>query len=235
MNDRTEVAIVAAMEREIAPLVRGWEVILGPRFRFFERGNVIVLAGGIGPKAAREAADTVFTFRQPSLVISAGFAGALRESLPVGTVVVPTKVLSLTHEQTFRIEGGEGTLVSVDTISDSAAKQELARKFAADAVDMEAAAVAEVAQIRGVRFVAVKAISDSAKFELPPMANFIGSGGEFQTMRFVGHAALRPALWPALVKLKRNADKAANALCAYLARIQRAADVEQLFAGARAS
>lgn len=236
MNDRTEVAIVAAMEREIAPLIRGWEMILGPHYRFFERGNVIVLAGGIGPKAARAAADTVLTFRQPSLIISAGFAGALRESMSVGTVIVPTKVLAAGNEQTIRIEGGgEGTLVSVGSIADPVVKHDLAAKYAADAVDMEAAAVAEVARARGVRFAAVKAISDSARFELPPLSRFIDAGGEFQTMRFVAHVAIRPALWPALGKLKRNADKAANALCAYLARIQRAADVDQLFMGARAS
>ncbi len=235
MNDRTEVAIVAAMEREIAPLVRGWEMILGPRYRFFERGNVIVLAGGIGPKAAREAADTVLTFRQPSLIISTGFAGALRESLPIGTVIVPTKVLGAATEQTFRIEGGEGTLVSVDTIVDPVVKRDLGVKYAADAVDMEAAAVAEIAQARGVRFAAVKAISDGAGFELPPLSRFIDAAGEFQTMRFVAHAAIRPALWPALGKLKRNADKAANALSAFLARVQSAADVDQLFVSARAS
>lgn len=236
MNDRTEVAIVAAMHREIAPLVSGWEIILGPHYRFYEHGNVIAFCGGIGPEAARVAAETVLTFRQPSLIISAGFAGALRETLPVGTVIVPTKVLGATSEQTFRIEGGgEGTLVSVDSIVDSAVKRDLAAKYTADAVDMEAAAVAGVAQARGVRFVAVKAVSDSARFELPPMSHFIDADGEFQTMRFVAHAAFRPVLWPALSTLKRNADKAANALCACLARIQCAADVDQLFMGARAS
>ncbi|HEX6879871.1 MAG TPA: hypothetical protein VF135_05880, partial [Terriglobales bacterium] len=86
MNDRTEVAIVAAMEREIAPLVRGWEMILGPRYHYYERGNVIVVCGGIGPQCARDAADTVLTFRQPSVVISAGLAGSLRKDLPVGAL-----------------------------------------------------------------------------------------------------------------------------------------------------
>jgi adenosylhomocysteine nucleosidase len=233
MTDRTEVAIIAAMEREIAPLIRGWEMILGPRYRFFEHGNVIAFAGGIGPEAARAAADTVLTFRQPSLIISAGFAGALRESMPVGTVVVPTKVLAAGNEQTFRIEGGEGTLVSVDSIVDPAEKRNLATKYAADVVDMEAAAVAEVARNRGVRFAAVKAVSDSARFELPPLSRFIDADGEFQTMRFVAHVAFRPPLWPALGRLKRNAEKAAKALCAYLTRIQRAADVDQLFVGDR--
>ena len=111
----------------------------------------------------------------------------------------------------------------------------MVKKFAADAVDMEASAVAEVAQARGVRFVAVKAVSDSASFKLPPFGRFIDESGEFQTFRFVVHAAVRPGMWPALGKLKQNSAKAANALCEYLARIQGAADVDRLFLGARAS
>lgn len=235
MNDRTEVAIIAAMEREIAPLVRGWEMILGPRYRFFEHGNVIAFAGGIGPTAARAAAETVLTFRQPTLIISAGFAGALSESMSVGTVFVPTKVLGLPGEQTFSIESGEGTLASVAEIVNPRVKQELKNKYAADAVDMEAASVAAVAQARGVRFLAVKAISDEASFELPPMGRFIDSRGEFQTFRFAMHAAVRPALWSALGRLKRNADKAANALCEFLARIDSAASFNQLINTMRAS
>ncbi|HEU5402680.1 MAG TPA: hypothetical protein VFU86_15060 [Terriglobales bacterium] len=235
MNDRTEVAILAAMEREIAPLVRGWEMILGPRYHFFERGNVIAFAGGIGPEAARQAADTVLTFRQPSLIISAGFAGALRESLPVGTIIIPTKVLGIPEEQTFSIENGEGTLVSVDEIVNPRVKQALKDKYSADAVDMEAAAVAAIARARGVQFLAVKAISDEAGLELPPMRAFIDSRGEFQTFRFAMHAAVRPALWSALARLKRNADKAANALCEFLARIDSAASFNQLLNTMRAN
>lgn len=234
MNDRTEVAIIAAMEREIAPLIRGWSMILGPRYRFFERGNVIAFAGGIGPKAARAAAETVLTFRQPSLIISAGFAGALSESMPVGTVIVPTKVLGIPGEQTFSIENGEGTLVSVGEIVNPRVKEELKNKYVADAVDMEAASVAAVAQARGVRFLAVKSISDQASLELPPMGRFINNRGEFQTFRFALHSAVRPALWPALGRLKRNADKAANALCQFLARIDSAASYNHLLNTMRA-
>jgi adenosylhomocysteine nucleosidase len=235
MSDRTEIAIVAAMEREIAPLVNGWDVILGPRYRFYERGNVIACAAGIGPRAARQAAETVLTFRQPALIVSAGFAGALRGSLPVGTILVPTKVLGLPEQQTFSIENGEGTLVSVTEIVNPGVKLELKNKYAADAVDMEAASVASIAQARGVRFLAVKAISDEAGLELPPMSRFIDSRGEFQTFRFAVHAAVRPALWSALVRLKRNADKAANALCEFLARIDSAASYDQLIRTMRAS
>jgi adenosylhomocysteine nucleosidase len=235
MNDRTQVAIVAAMEREIAPLVRGWEMILGPRYHYYERDNVIVVCGGIGTQCAREAAETVTTFRQPTVLISAGLAGALDESLAVGSVVFPTKVLRDDDGQTFTIDGGAGTLVSVRSVMGPARKRVLAQKYSARAVDMEAAAVAEVAKAKGVRFLAVKAISDEVDFELPPMNRFIGANGEFHTVRFAIHAALHPGLWPALARLKRNSDIAVKALCDTLARITRASEVDAVLYSARAS
>jgi len=235
MNDRTQVAIVAAMEREIAPLVQGWEMILGPRYHYYERDNVIVVCGGIGMACARDAADTLMTFRQPSVIISAGLAGSLQESLPIGAVVFPTKVLRAEDEQTFTIEGGEGTLVSVRSVANADDKRELAKKYSAIVVDMEAAAVAEVAKARGVRFIAVKAISDDPAFEMPEMSRYIGTNGEFHTARFAIHAALRPAIWPTLARLKRNSDIAIEALCKTLARFTAAREVDVILSRARAS
>ena len=234
MNDRTQVAIVAAMEREIAPLVDGWDMILGPRYHYYERGNVIVVCGGIGQACARDAAETVMTFRQPTVLISAGLAGSLLESVPVGSVVFPTKVLRTEDEQTFTIDGGEGTLVSVQSVAGLDAKRELAEKYSAIAVDMEAAAVAEVAKARGVRCVAVKAISDDLTSELPPMNRFIDDKGEFHTARFAIHAALRPGLWPQIAKLRRDSEKAIKALCETLAHITGANAVDGILR-ARAS
>jgi adenosylhomocysteine nucleosidase len=235
MSDRTQVAIISAMEREIAPLVDGWEMIIGPRYHFYERNNVIVVSGGIGMQCAHDAADTLMTFRQPSVLISAGLAGSLQESLTVGTVMFPTKVLRAEDQQTFTIEGGEGTLVTVGSVTSVAEKSELASKYSAAAVDMEAAAVAEVAQARGVRFVAVKTISDELDFELPPMGRYIGPNGEFHTARFAVHAALRPAMWPTLARLRRNSEIAIKALCETLARITSAAEVDRVLGRARAS
>ncbi len=235
MNDRTEVAIVAAMEREIAPLVRGWEMILGPRYHYYERGNVIVVCGGIGQKCARNAAESVLTFRQPAVVISAGLAGSLRRDLPVGTLIVPTKVLRPDSDLEVTIEGGAGTLLSIDSVASPAAKQQFAGKYKADAVDMEAAAVAAVARGKGARFLAIKAISDELGFEMPAMDAFIGPNGEFHTARFALHTVVRPGTWPLVRKLQRNTNKAVQVLCDALAKIGRADDVDQFLRVARAS
>ena len=90
---------------------------------------------------------------------------------------------------------------------------------------MEAAAVARAAAARGVRFAAVKAISDEVGFSLPGMSHpgmnqrtgFIDSSGEFQTGRFARFIMIRPWTWAAALRLARNSNRAALALSAWLA------------------
>jgi adenosylhomocysteine nucleosidase len=231
VNDYTEVAIVAAMEREVQPLVRDWPMILSHSRRMFEKGHVIFVCAGIGENAARKATESILTFRAPQVILSVGLAGALDETLSVGTLVVPTKVLRQQSGRAFTIEGGEGTLLTATDIVNPDEKRKLAKQFGAQAIDMEAAAVAEVAQERGVRFVAVKAISDDLDFPMPPLGRFIDSGGHFHAARFAAHAAIRPSMWPVLSQLRSNAGKASRALCEALAQIKSAEDVEQLLHG----
>lgn len=231
MNDYTEVAIVAAMEREVRPLVRDWVMILGHSRRMYEKGHVVLVCAGIGEKSAREATESILTFRAPQVVLSVGLAGALDQALSVGTVVVPTKVLHQQSGRAFTIEGGQGTLLTSTNVVTPAEKRKLAKQFGAQAVDMEAAAVAEAAKQRGVKFVAVKAISDGLDFPMPPLGRFIDSGGHFHAARFAAYAAVRPSMWPVLSQLRSNAAKASRALSDVLARIKSAADVELLLRG----
>ncbi len=235
MNDQTEVAIVAAMDREVADLVRGWRVILGHKFRYYERDAVIVVIGGMGEDRARSAAEAVLTFRAPKVLLSVGLAGATVSNLAVGDIVLPTKVLSASGSAAFTIDGGEGTLISRSGIANASEKRALAKQFGCTAVDMEAAAVAEVAARRGIRFAAIKAISDEVGFDLPPLGDFIGSDGKFHTARFLAYVAVRPRLWPVLAALQRNAARAAQALVKVLAGVSSAADVEAMLSRVRAS
>ncbi len=68
----------------------------------------------------------------------------------------------------------------------------LAESYAAQAVDMEAAAVARGAQARGVRFMAVKAISDESSFAMPPLDRFVDRDGHFCQTAFAASLGARP-------------------------------------------
>ncbi|HXX02146.1 MAG TPA: hypothetical protein VEJ00_13095 [Candidatus Acidoferrales bacterium] len=213
----SRIAIVAALEREIRPLVKGWRVSekqhSGRNFRFYEQQGVVLVCGGIGAEAARRAAEAVIVLFQPALVCSVGFAGALDPALNVGEIVRPHRVVNATDGSSVTLEGGEGVLVSFSSVASPAQKAKLRESFAAQAVDMEAAAVARAAEARGVAFVAIKAISDDPDFVFPALERFVDSDGQFQEARFAWFAVIRPWLWPGLIRLARNGNRASRALC----------------------
>jgi adenosylhomocysteine nucleosidase len=223
MSFETKVAIIVALEREVRPLIKGWPVSerehSGRRFRFFEQAKTVVVCGGIGASAARRATEAVIQLYQPALVVSAGFAGALRSDLKVGSVLTPRTVVDAGDACRTDRGRGSGTLVSLQAVANAEQKARIARSYGADAVDMEAAAVARGAQARGVPFIAVKAISDASDISLPPVGRFVASDGQFQEARFAFYTAMRPWMWGRVMRLARNSAKASRALCKALASI----------------
>jgi adenosylhomocysteine nucleosidase len=219
----SRVAIVAALEREVRPLVKRWRVTekeyVGRRFRFFEKDDVVLVCGGIGAEAARRAAEAVISLYAPALVYSAGFAGALDPALKVGTVVQPARVVNAGDGSSVSLGQGAGVLVSFGAVASSAQKAKLRASFGAQAVDMEAAAVARAAEARRVLFAVVKVISDEFDFTLPDMDRFVDSDGRFLESRFALFAAIRPWIWPQVVRLATNSKRASRVLCEWLERV----------------
>jgi adenosylhomocysteine nucleosidase len=225
-----KVAMVAALEREVKPLIRNWRrnerEHEGHKFRFFEKNDVVIVCGGIGEQAARRATEAIIALFSPEVVYSGGFAGALNPILKVGDVMLPREVIDSrdgSRVDTREGLGGEnqggentGVLVSFPSVADPRQKLELARAYSAQAVDMEAAAVARGTQARGLRFAAVKAISDEFDFVMPPMQRFISPDGKFRAASFTLFAAVRPWMWKRVVRLARNSARASNALCRWL-------------------
>jgi len=216
----SRVAIVAALEREVRPLVKHWRVSekerAGRGFRFFEKDDVVLVCGGMGAEAARRAADAVIAIYAPTVVYSAGFAGALDPVLKVASVVQPRRVVNAGDGSCVTLDRGEGVLVSFGSVASPAQKAKLRDSFSAQAVDMEAAAVARAAELRRVGFGVVKVISDEFDFTFPSIERFVDSEGRFLEARFALFAALRPWLWPSLVRLARNSKSASVALCDWL-------------------
>jgi adenosylhomocysteine nucleosidase len=218
----SKVAIVAAMEREIAPLVRGWQRGTLPsgerKLMLFERGAVLAVVCGIGCKNAEQAARAVVQQYRPALLISAGLAGALIRSLKAGSVFTPSVVVDAANGAEYRCvaDGNHvsgGILVSSGEITGAEAKRELVTRFHGLVVDMEAAGVAKVAQQEQIGFRCVKAISDEADFAMPPMARFIAADGTFQSSRFAAWAAARPWQWARVAALAGKSRRATAALC----------------------
>lgn len=224
-----KIAIIAALERELLPLVKSWPSSKltheGREFTFYEAEYAVAVCAGIGSEAARRAAEAVMVKYSPQLIISAGVAGALVSDLHVGETIFPA-IVTDTQDGSRHESGihsapmgqsslGRTVLATYPVIASVAQKHQVAKSYGAHAVDMEAAAVARVAEKHGLPFIAVKAISDDLSFEIPEMNRFIRNG-YFQTRNFVLHVAFRPWLWLRVLRLARNTRLASENLCAWL-------------------
>ena len=105
-------------------------------------------------------------------------------------------------------------LVTNAKVADAAEKQRLASTYQAALVDMEAAAIARLARMRGIPFYCIKGISDGYSDQLPDFNRFISTDGQFQLLRFVFFALVRPWYWRALIRMGENSRKAARGIAA---------------------
>jgi len=207
------IAVVVAMKREVAPLLRGHpSKSLGP-LEIFEMDATVVAVGGVGRQAASRAANTLVKDYSPSLLVSAGIAGAVTGSGKVGDVIRAHQVIDADSGERFASSGDRGTVVTVSTVSGPGDKRKLVEQWGADVVEMEAAAVAKVAKTRDVGFLAIKAISDELDFIMPPLSRFVSDDGKFHLLDFAAFLAVHPRWWKAASALNSNSKVASMKLC----------------------
>ncbi len=190
---------------------------------------MILVANGPGPRLAGQAVDAVRAVDAAEAaedkesmdgLISVGFCGGLAPSLRVGDIFVATEVTSVSaaaapsSSRPFKT----GKLLSIDrVVSTSAEKAALASN--ADAVEMEAAAVAARAIEWNVPFYAVRVVTDTFEESFPLDFNQMrGAAGRFSRVKIVGAALRQPAkVIPELMKLNQRTKRAAQALGDFLA------------------
>src|SRR2546429_4692816 len=205
---RRKIALVAALEREVWPLVKHWSAsereFDGRQFRFFENARAVLVCGGIGAEAARRATEAIIRLYQPVAVESVGFAGALDSRLEVGTVIGVKRVIDAKDGSTAEAPIGYWTLVSSESTAGVEQKKKLALAYGAHAVDMESAAVARAAQCHGIPFLALKVISDAHDFEMPPVDRSPRTTGRFPPDVFYSFPFFGPWGWLREVGLAGN-------------------------------
>jgi adenosylhomocysteine nucleosidase len=221
----SRVAIVAAMAREIRPLVRSWKREPSQSgIAVFSSPYAVAVFAGMGRRRAELAAQAALEFTPVHQFISAGWAGGLHAGLAPGAVKFAECVIDAATGEKFvgapADAPGESAavLVTSDHVVSPEEKRGLRAAYAADIVDMEAATVARIARAEGVPFVAIKGVSDAHDFDLPGMENFATEEGQFREGAFAIHAAFRPGLWKPVHWMARNSGLAARNLCAELER-----------------
>jgi len=218
-------AIITALENELAGLVEGWKqsqiLIGGKPVPCYETDGIVAVAAGIGCRRAEAAARVLTAKFKPQMFISAGLAGALIRSLKIGSIVLPNVIVDGQSGAEYRCDvGGEviggGILVTASQIAGTTDKQRLVEQFHALIVDMEAAGVARIAREAGTGFRCVKAISDEANFEMPPLNSFVTTDGKFDAGAYGRWVLLRPQYWWRTAMLGRNSARASRELCNWL-------------------
>ena len=223
MNATGVVAALESEARTLGPAVRR-------RDGLSSLGDGALLAvSGMGADLAAIAARRLVDAGTVRL-LSFGFAGGLDPTLGAGSVVVPTDVISSSGTRfatsaqwraqlcvaiTVARVPSAGVLLSsatpVDAVADKAA---LFHDTGAVAVDMESLAIAEVAAVRGLPFIAVRVIVDTAADALPRAVLAASRAGQLSMRRLLGGFVLAPLDLVSLIRLAQRYRAATRSLAA---------------------
>ncbi|HYA20780.1 MAG TPA: hypothetical protein VEG25_09075 [Burkholderiales bacterium] len=225
------IGIVAALSVEARCLVGR---TLAPNERVQLPGsNGWIQLCGIGRGKALRAAQSLLEAGATAL-LSWGTAGGLDPELSAGTLVLPQQVIGADRrvfpvdeawrsrlEQ--RVSGHVATcsgllLESLSVFTHPSQKQSMAKQPRAVAVDMESAAIGQVANRGRVPFIVVRAIVDQAITPIPSSAmSAVDEYGRLQIMPLVAALLTHPGHLPALIALAR-AFRAAQKTLSTVAR-----------------
>lgn len=199
------------------------------------RSDVLLYVSGIG--AERAAAGAVaLVHAGATALLSWGCAGGLNLDLPPGAVVMPTAVVDRTGrhwvtDKPWRAAcsavvpaslwvASATTLAEAEQVLASCAdKRRLAVATGADVVDMESAAVAQVAADYSLPFLTLRAVVDAADFALPGcLYGALDAFGAPRVLALASRVMQQPGDMLRLVRLARHyrtALASLRALCGY--------------------
>jgi adenosylhomocysteine nucleosidase len=182
---------------------------------------------GAGRFAAQRSLSHAFD-GAPDLCIASGLCGGLKPAYAPGDVLVAravaevagSRVIQCDAEMVTRAAAAGATPVDKFLVSDrviSTAGEKASLGAAGDAVDMESVYVLAAAWQRGVRAIAIRAVSDSSDSNLPLDFNRVFSErGEVSVPRVVGQLVRSPGSLPGLLRLANESERAASALAHFL-------------------
>ena len=122
-------------------------------------------------------------------------------------------VIDVQTGERFLCDAGAGDLwlATSPKVADESEKRRLASTYGVALVDMEGAAVARLAGMRGIPFYCIKGVSDGFTDKLPDF-NLFMANGHFKTAQFALYAAIRPWYWPVLARMGENSKKASQSI-----------------------
>jgi adenosylhomocysteine nucleosidase len=243
------IGIVTAMPEERAAVLKTMRQVTRQRQDglLLYRGqlaqrDVCLVEGGIGATAAARAAKTMLTACRPSLLISAGYCGAVRPGPATGDLVLCSRLLTADPErvqelllpdsqptaarlaaelQRFGLRVWQGSFITTRAITSKAAiSARLPDDIAHPVLEMESAAVALAANGAGIPFIGLRAVSDDAAEELLFSLDEISTAtGQVAVGRVLWLLLRRPTVLGQLLRLAAGSARAGKSLRCGLERL----------------
>jgi len=207
-----------------------------------------LVQGGIGRDNAIKAASCLLESTNVDLLISAGVAGGIRHGLNVGDLVVAERVgytkqhdfdgeelqlesdfackeeiVQLARQFSNDLESKMhfGNLLTVDkVINQASTKKRIGEQNSFLAVEMESAAVAEVAMEKGVEFAAIRSISDDIDDDLHlDYDNVISDEGKVKVGSIALSVLKNPQKLALLSRLNKQTRSASKSLANFMTKL----------------
>ena len=241
-GQKSRILLLAALPQEVQPFLRlsrarrrrglpwpAWEFPTG-------QGWGLLALSGLGAGAAREAAARLVAQFRPHFLVSLGFGGAVGPDLPPGALVLgeffykfdpATRVLDsiprlaaprpwpelLGSLTAAGLGAFSGSLITTPYIIHKAEQAGPLGSLTYPVLDLESAAVAEVARAEGLPCLGLRAITDTAAEEIPDfLAPTEGDPGAVGLLEALGWLAADPRRLKDLVHMWRRSRLAAARL-----------------------
>lgn len=246
MNDC--IAIFGAVKEEIAGIKQSMNI--SDRVRLGKTDawtgkwvgkNIVLVRSGVGGQRAKDSTLQVIDTFQPKALISIGYAGAVQPELNVGDLVIADSIMKADVEENRKyhpdpdwleralnipcpdgVKKVVGGLLTVSTvINDPAAKRDLGESYGVQAVEMETAAIAKVAEDRGLPFLSVRVISDSIDDELLDSSSFLGGDGEISTLKAGWYVLTHPGSIKSAISLRAHTQLGTQVMTSFLSDLLR--------------
>ncbi len=200
--------------------------------RLYDR-NLLLVQTGIGRAAAERAAAFILDRYDLGALISFGFAGGLTEQLDAGAVVLCQRLyaedgrqrslcsdgalLAAAQAVRVRVPPVLGSSLTVDRmVSRPEEKLSLGETFQAEVLEMESYWIGQACATRGVPFLAVRAVSDGAGQNLPPLERLVGPLGKVRWKTAVRYFVSHPGDLLKVAQFARTVRAAEQQLTAFL-------------------
>lgn len=178
--------------------------------------TVAIIYTGVGRKSCQNRIDQFLDEMRPKIFIGAGFAGAVREGLKIGELVLGGNFsdsrLLLAAQEILRPQNAQTiklftTTIIVDSIDE---RNRITREQGADAVEMETEYIAAACVARAIPMLSLRAISDSPSqpFPAPPAVLFNIERQKTDGFRLAFYLLTHPL---AIGRLSRFASQVAQA------------------------